>query len=120
MTETDNDDAMIDALFRDARAIDALPDDGLMARVMADAHRAGDGLVAVADQSWWTTLSDILGGWPTVGGLALAGVAGLWVGVAPPTSVENLAASIFGTTDTVSFIDDDLDLGFGFGVLADG
>lgn len=111
MNDHKDDGVMIDALLSDVRSVQVTPDDSLMARVMADAHRVDHSEPAAQPAaSWWAALHDLLGGWPTVGGMALAGVAGLWVGIAPPAPVENLAAGVFGTTDTVSLLDFDLAL----------
>ena len=49
-------------------------------------------------------LFDLLGGWPALGGVAMAGITGLWIGIAPPASVEALSAQVFGTTDSVSLM----------------
>ncbi|MEY1556406.1 hypothetical protein AB3Y40_12305 [Yoonia sp. R2331] len=107
MPETDNkDEALADAVLRDVACIAPAPDDALMARVMADAARAPELKDHAARGSIWAQLVASVGGWPAAGGLALAGIAGLWVGVAPPASIEDAAAGLFGTTDTVTLWDD--------------
>lgn len=102
MAKTDTDDAMIDDLLADAAQVSPAVDPALMARVMADAHRAPDLAGPVATRSLWVQFGDLLGGWPAMGGLAMAGCAGLWMGFAPPATIEDVAASLFGTTETVS------------------
>ncbi len=107
MRKTDNDDAMIDALLSDVAQEKPVPDTALMARVMADAARAPGLPVPRPKRSVLAQLSDMIGGWPAASGLALAGVVGLWVGVAPPAGVEDVAAGLIGTTETVSLWDDE-------------
>lgn len=106
MTDPDKVETdMTDALLREVAAQTPLPDDALMARVLADAARIQMAPV-VAAPGRFAQLREMMGGWPGMGGLALAGIAGLWVGVAPPAGVETLAADILGTTEAISFVDD--------------
>lgn len=39
----------------------------------------------------WRQFSNAIGGWPALGGLAAAGVAGLWIGLAPPAFLPDPA-----------------------------
>ena len=55
-------------------------------------------------------ITDLFGGWPALSGVLAAGVTGLWVGVAPPAGVEDLAANFLGTTQSVTFLPDTTDL----------
>jgi hypothetical protein len=66
----------------------------------------------------WARLFDMLGGWPAVSGLAAATVAGIWVGVAPPASVESITASFLGDAVSVSLFTEGL--AFETGDFADG
>lgn len=96
----------LDTLFATARTQLATPGDDLVARVLADAaaqqqaptiprrHRS-------RGAGW---LQDLLGGWPALTGVIAAGLAGLWIGAAPPAGVEGLAAELVGTTQTVTFL----------------
>ncbi|MBL4811578.1 MAG: hypothetical protein JKX69_04285 [Rhodobacteraceae bacterium] len=45
---------------------------------------------------FWAALAAAIGGWPTMSGLALATIAGVWIGAAPPDSLTNLASSVLG------------------------
>ena len=104
MTMTDKDH--VDAVLHDVAGVAPRPDDALMARVLADAARVQDAPVQAAPRPGiWAQISAALGGWPAMSGVALAGVAGLWVGMSPPAAIEDAAASIFGVTDAVSFLD---------------
>lgn len=91
MTEKDTDDKMLDALFDAAREdAAATPSASLMARVLEDASAlqpsAEPGAVQGRRDGFWRALLRNLGGWPSVGGLATAAVAGLWIGIAGSTS----------------------------------
>jgi len=105
MTDPNND--FVDDLFAQARDRKVEANDDLMARVLADA----DALLpkaavfqAPAPAGFFASLSEMLGGWPVLSGVAAAGVAGLWVGLAPPDSVENWAADLLGTTTQISLM----------------
>ena len=108
---TDRDDEMLERLFRDARQEAPVPSDALLARVLADAAEVGFSpvvqAVALPRRGRAAAAFELMGGWLAAGGLAASLVAGLWVGVAPPSSVEPLTASIFGsgTYDLGSEID---------------
>lgn len=105
MMKRDVDD--IDQLFAQARRRDAAVSDALMARVLADAARVQPSAADRRSRAWpldW--LHDLIGGWPAWGGVIAAGLTGLWVGVAPPSGIEALAAGLIGTTQTVTFLPD--------------
>lgn len=121
MTMTDPNDDMLDDLFAEARGVNPQVSDDLTARVLVDAGAAQEAAPApksVAQPGLWSRLMDMVGGWPSVGGLAAATVAGIWIGVAPPASVENLTASLVGDSVSVSLLGgaDAIETGF----LADG
>lgn len=102
MAGTDRDDTALAALFAAARAETPAPGSDLMARVLADALEAQAGFAPgrggipvplsspVPAQSRWRQLVAALGGWPALGGLAMAGLAGLWIGVSPPQALVGL------------------------------
>ena len=99
MPEKD-DDAMLDDLFAVARTETVPPSDDLMMRIMADA--AAHNVVArtpvpARPISWFTSIKEMIGGWAAVGGLATATATGLWMGISPPTAVEDFTASYYST-----------------------
>jgi hypothetical protein len=106
MMMTDRDMDELDALFAAARSHRVAVDGDLMARVLADAA-AAQPLVAsprarVSSRDRLTrALQDLLGGWRPLGGMVAAGLAGLWVGLAPPAGIEGLAARMIGTNQSV-------------------
>lgn len=106
---TKSDDDMIDALFAQARTQSpAVPDD-LMARVLADAADMLVQPVAAPKPRLWPAFLDLIGGWPSVGGLAMAGVAGIWVGIAPPVSVATWTADLIGSPVSIDLLSDTSD-----------
>ena len=109
MMMTDPKDNFVDDLFAQARDQTITPSDDLMARVMADADAALPQTAAVqpaASGGFFASLLDALGGWPVLSGVAAAGFAGLWVGLAPPDTVEGWAADILGTTTQITLMPD--------------
>lgn len=98
MAESDNDPDMdwLDDMFATARQQPPHMPDALTQRMLADAlgvqgadraiapvHPARRGLLA--------QLSDLLGGWYGLGGLAAACAAGVWLGFAPPSGLPDPA-----------------------------
>jgi len=99
----DDDDAFLDDLFAERRQVDAPVSEALLDRVAADAVLVPQtGPAPTLIQS----LFDMIGGWPTISGVAMAGMTGLWLGFAPPAAIEDLAAGFIGETTTVSFMGD--------------
>lgn len=115
-----NDDRMtqenvsLEELFATARAEQPVPGPDLMARILADAAAATAARQLVSEPAvrssgklagFWAAL----GGWSGAGGLAVATAAGVWIGVAPPASLESLTSAVFGSTETLSlFASDDI------------
>ena len=99
------DDDMLDDLFAAARNDSrATPSPDLLARVLSEA----EGL-QVAEPvpsapplrpSLWAALVAAVGGWPALSGVAMAGVAGVWLGVASGTTFmqNTLGLDIYGET----------------------
>lgn len=107
MTKSDSD--MIDDIFAQVRTQSpAVPDD-LMARVLADAADMLVQPVVAPKQGLWSIFVELIGGWPSVGGLAMAGIAGIWVGVAPPASVTTWTADLIGSPVSIDLFSDSSD-----------
>jgi hypothetical protein len=83
---TAQDDAMLDGLFAAAKSdADIQPSADLMARVLADAEATQAAMaqpapIAAAKPSVFKQFIAKLGGWQSLSGLAMATVAGLWIG----------------------------------------
>jgi hypothetical protein len=96
-----NKDTELDLFFDAARRTRPDPSEALMVRVLADALDAQaqqTPVVRTARRSapLWMQLRDALGGWPALGGLAAAGVAGLFIGFSAPAGVGDLTATLLG------------------------
>ena len=97
-------------LFAQARAAEPMPDAALLARIMTDAVQTDQDRRPTAlalwrpaqANGWFAALLANMGGWPAVGGLAMATVTGLWIGVAAPDSLSAMTAALWGETVTVS------------------
>jgi len=108
---TDPMDKELDDFFAAARGAPE-PSEDLMARVLADAaalqpEARGFAPVDVPQPGLWASVMEMIGGWPALSGVAAAGVAGLWLGVAPPASIEDFAAGVLGTGTAVNFVGED-------------
>ncbi len=104
--DQDQDDAGLETLFALARAPVDPPSRELMARILADAAAVDSGRTQMAPQAarggLFSGLMAALGGWPALGGLAAATVAGLWIGIAPPSGLTGLTDAVWGTSTTIS------------------
>lgn len=96
-------DAELDALFEAGRERRAAPSAALMARVMEDAMaeaRAAPVPVARGRGPRRARLAGLvaaLGGWPALGGLATAGLVGVWIGYAAPGGFDAVTATMLGS-----------------------
>lgn len=113
MKMTPEDDKMLDATFAQMRegSSDIAPSDGLLDRIMMDADATLAAPVAPrtrAKPSLGAMLLDVIGGWPSFGGLAAATVAGLWIGVSPPDALSDFSAGYLGSTVEVPLFETDL------------
>ena len=122
MMMTHPNDDMLDDLFAKVSAERATPDDALLARVLADAAVVQAGFAAprpaAPARGLWGRMMDTIGGWPSLGGLTAATVAGVWIGVAPPASLSDVTVSFLGEELSVPLVPGDL--GLETGVFADG
>ncbi len=107
MTTTDQDERDLDDLLAEARGLRSEPGPDLMARILLDAEQVTAELTAVrqvpSSGGAWRDWLRLLGGWPTVGGLVASTLAGLWIGVAQPASLSDLADSVWGEQVSVTF-----------------
>jgi len=99
MSRTDRDDTGLDAFFEAAGRYGAAPDAAFRARLLDDALAAQPAPTPTPDPTgrrqrpgWFAAL----GGWPVLSGLATATVAGVWIGIAQPAAVGDLAFGGFG------------------------
>ncbi|PSL19657.1 hypothetical protein [Shimia abyssi] len=119
MTDKDRDDMMLDALFAEARADTAAePSPDFLAKVLGDAEAFQPTAPEVAPlperSGFWRSVLAVLGGWPSVSGLAMAATAGVWIGVVGSTSLieDGIGASLLSAGQD-SFLSD-LDTSYAF------
>ena len=105
MPMTEQDDLDLDNVFAEARAARPLPGDDLLRRIISDADDVAtsrETKSSAGSRSRWRDWMMLLGGWPAVGGLVASTLAGLWIGVAPPAALSDLAASVWGEQVSVN------------------
>jgi hypothetical protein len=100
MREPDKADDDLDGLFALARgAAPPLPD-ALSARILSDAETvlAPRTAPVPAARHGWRDLIAVLGGWPAAGGLALATMVGVMIGINPDSGLGALSTGLWGET----------------------
>ena len=118
MTERDKETDGLEAHFDAARRQAATPSDDLMRRVLSDALQAQAEMAGPQARTrpragWVRQVFGALGGWPAVAGLSTAAVAGVWLGVAPPAGLDEVAQGILGDGSAAYLADMPLEAAFG-------
>lgn len=94
-------DAELDALFTQAREVDADVSEALMARIMSDAAENVPAPVTVAPRpsprgrGWFSGLFELMGGAPAAAGLVLAAMTGVGFGYLDEAVLDS-TASVLG------------------------
>ncbi|UWR31153.1 hypothetical protein K3758_06465 [Sulfitobacter sp. W002] len=96
-----SDDAL-ENFFAAARTNPPQVSADLQARVLADAEAH---MPKAARQPWHQALWHLLGGAAGLSGLATAAAVGVWVGVAPPEGMPDLAGQFVSGTWTAETLD---------------
>ena len=77
--------AQLDQYFKSARDLVPQPDADFMQRVLDQIPIPQTGLNTADDpvphRPWWQQIFSEIGGWPTITGLATAGIVGIWIGM---------------------------------------
>ncbi|WP_132693181.1 hypothetical protein [Rhodovulum steppense] len=109
MTDRQMNDTEIEALFAAARTDRPEPSAALLARVMADAMAEAEARAASAPAprarptgGGLARILGLIGGWPAMGGLATAGLMGVWIGYAAPGGFDAVTATMLGSGYDVS------------------
>jgi hypothetical protein len=101
-------EAGLDDLFADLRATPEPIAPDFLARLTTEALQAQP--VVVHERSRKAPLaellSDLFGGWKTLGGLGLAAMAGVWIGAFPPALIDQ---GLYGT-ETIDLFPETLSL----------
>lgn len=106
----------LEPFFEACRKDLAEPSTALMDRIMADidlvASDRETGKVLNSGPGLWGRILDGIGGWPTLSGMATAGVVGIVFGISPPEAMSDFTTTVLtGTSDF--YLVDPYD-GFGF------
>ncbi|KEO52875.1 hypothetical protein TP2_08010 [Thioclava pacifica DSM 10166] len=114
--ETDgrSEEALLEAVFADARAQAPEPGADFLARVMADAAAVQAGFAAPVAASGddgpgvlagiWEALRGAFGGWAPMGGLVTAALAGVWIGFVGAEDVASFSALYGSTTESLGTV----------------
>jgi len=107
---TDNDkfaaDDGLEAYFAAERADAPVPSADLLGRIMADAEVQIEPTETMLPRpGLFASLIEAIGGWPTLAGMATAGVFGVWVGFSQPAGLDVVAEQLLGTSDTSYLVD---------------
>ena len=116
MTDDSEKVTDLETFFEAGRKDAPDPSAALMSRIMGDIDAVADAREALAPQKaqpgLLARILDGLGGWPTVSGMATAGIIGIVVGISPPEAISDFtSAFVYGTSDL--YLVDPYD-GFGF------
>ncbi len=103
---TEKDEFGLDAYFEAGRNTAELPTAALLGRIMADAEaQLVESAPSAPHIGFFASLRDAIGGWPTLAGLATAGVAGVWIGFSQPAGLDLVAEQIWGADDATYLVD---------------
>lgn len=93
-------DTELDRLFDLAQGIAPPLPEALAARILADAETAGPmpSTSPAVSPGGWRALVMAIGGWPAMGGLALATVVGVAIGINPPSGLSTFTSGLLGET----------------------
>lgn len=107
MTKPELTEAQLDAMFSSARRDVADPTPDFLSGLEAAAVHALKPQVRPPEPrlGWFAQLSEALGGWTGLSGLATAAVAGVWIGVSPPDLIPDPLGVVSGFTDETVSID---------------
>lgn len=117
MAEKDSEDAFLEAHFAAARRQAERMPEALAARMLADATEVQAARAAGAERAaagrggsgaasgLVGQLMRVLGGWPTMGGLAAACAVGVWLGVAPPDFLPDPIGMVLQQSGDVNLLD---------------
>lgn len=103
--KTEKDLIELDRLLDQAARDDTVVPQTLMARVLDDADTVQPVSVpmrTVRQSGFLARLSQSLGGWAGIGGLAAASCVGFWIGVSPPEALPDAGGFLLGV-ETGSF-----------------
>jgi len=99
-------DDTLEVFFAAGRAEAPIPSADLLSRIMADAQAQSAAPVIIAPRpGLFANLIESIGGWPTLAGMATAGVFGVWVGFSQPAGLDLVAEQMMGTDNSSYLVD---------------
>jgi len=107
---TKDKDIGLEAYFEAGRAATPVPSADLIGRIMADAQAQMAPAIAPTETSaprpgLFASLIEAIGGWPTLAGMATAGIVGVWVGFSQPAGLDMVAEQLLGAEDARYLVD---------------
>tara|TARA_R100000322_G_scaffold153547_2_gene112009 strand:+ start:628 stop:990 length:363 start_codon:yes stop_codon:yes gene_type:complete len=108
---------MLGEFFAAGRETAPLPSADLLNRIAADAEvvdgaRAASVAARPPRRGVFAAMTDAIGGWPALAGMATAAVAGVWIGVAQPVALTSLTGGVLGAATTGTYELEDLMPGY--------
>lgn len=92
----DQDHPALEAFFDAARRTTPVASGAMLARILADAETVRTTAQAPARRPVRPArISDLLGSWPSMAGLAAATLAGLWIGAGLPEAVPGMGEALY-------------------------
>ncbi|SLN22342.1 hypothetical protein ROA7450_00829 [Roseovarius albus] len=107
----DTKDIWLDECFAAARQDTTAAPDDLITKILADAGTmqqefATQSLVATPVRAGlFARVSQALGGWPSITGLATASLAGVWIGMSAPAGLEGVTQALVGAEAVIDVVD---------------
>ena len=98
----------LNAYFEAERAAGVTPSADFLERVLQDAKAAQvltEEPARVPQKGLFANLFAAIGGWPTLTGMATAGIVGVWLGFSQPAGIDQVAEQIWGAPDTGYLVD---------------
>lgn len=100
----------LEDFFAAAKAMQTLPEAGLMDRILRDAATVQIEMIAAPTApkvGFWVGFADTLGGWRGMSSLTACACAGLWFGFATPQTVSDFSAGLISVGETAQLDYDD-------------
>ncbi|WP_281994865.1 hypothetical protein [Ruegeria faecimaris] len=95
-------------LFLRARQENEPLPDALALRILADAETVRLQRLQKSPQGFWAQALDSFFGWQGMGGLAAAGIAGIWIGLTAPAFLPDPATLLYSQSSGFEVADMDL------------
>ena len=98
----------LNAYFDAERAAGVTPSADFLGRVLQDAkvvQKLPAISVTAPQQGLFANLVAAIGGWPTLAGMATAGIVGIWLGFSQPAGIDRVAEQIWGASDAGYLVD---------------